>query len=62
MDKKTNTNNYRKQVRTISFAYEDGHKALRYLDSITPRTVAGGKSGYVVGLILEDMKRKGINV
>lgn len=54
-------NPYKKQARTISFAYEDGYKALEYFDSITPRTVAGGKSGYIVNLILEDMRRKGID-
>lgn len=55
-------NPYKKQARTISFAYEKGYKALKYFDSINPRNFVGGKSGYVVNLILEDMKKRGIEI
>lgn len=50
-------NIYKKKLRTFSFAYEDGYKALDYLDKIG-KTVVGGKSGYIVNLILQDMERK----
>lgn len=57
MSNKTIQNNYKKIPRTFSFAYEDGYKALEYLDKIG-KTVVGGKSGYIVNLILQDMEKK----
>lgn len=56
-DNITKTNNtYKKIARTFSFAYEEGHKALHYLDKVG-KTVVGGKSGYIVNLILQDMEK-----
>lgn len=55
-NKNTKRNAYKKVTRTFSFAYEDGHKALEYLDRVG-KTVFGGKSGYIIGLILKDMEK-----
>ena len=49
-------NQHKKIPRTFSFAYEDGYKALEYLDKVG-KTVVGGKSGYIVSLILKDMEK-----
>lgn len=56
MAEKAVKNNYKKIPRTFSFAYEDGYKALEYLDKIG-KTVVGGKSGYIINLILQDMQK-----
>lgn len=56
MASKITQNNFKKIPRTFSFAYEDGYKALEYLDKIG-KTVVGGKSGYIIKLILQDMER-----
>lgn len=56
MTSKANQNMYKKISRTFSFAYEDGYRALEYLDKIG-KTVVGGKSGYIVNLILQDMNK-----
>ena len=47
---------YKKIARTFSFAYEEGYRALEYLDKVG-KTVVGGKSGYIVNLILQDMEK-----
>lgn len=51
---------YNKKTRNICFAYEGGHKALEYLDAHNRSNYIGGKSGYVIDLILKDMKEKGL--
>lgn len=56
MASKVNQNMYKKIPRTFSFAYEDGYKALEYLDKVG-KTVVGGKSGYIINLILQDMRK-----
>ena len=57
-NKKPKKNLYKKKQRTLSFAYEEGYKALDYLERMGENTV-GGKSGYIVKLLLEDMQRNG---
>ena len=57
-NKKPKKNLYKKKQRTLSFAYEKGYKALDYLERMGENTV-GGKSGYIVKLLLEDMQRNG---
>lgn len=57
-NKKPKKNLYKKKQRTLSFAYEEGYKALDYLERMGEITV-GGKSGYIVKLLLEDMQRNG---
>lgn len=56
-ENKKQINAYKKIPRTFSFAYEDGYKALEYLDKVG-KTVVGGKSGYIINLILQDMQRQ----
>lgn len=58
---KKQENLYKKKVRTFSFAYEDGYMALDFLDEIS-KSVVGGKSGYLVSLILQDMERRQRNI
>lgn len=50
-------NLYKKQQKTFSFAYEHGYRALEYLEKVG-KTVVGGKSGYIINLILQDMERR----
>ena len=54
---KPKKNLHKKIQRTFSFAYEDGYQALEFLDEIG-RTVVGGKSGYIINLILQDMQKR----
>lgn len=58
MDNKVTQNNFKKIQRTFSFAHEDGYKALAYLDKIGT-SVVGGKSKYIINLILKDMELNG---
>lgn len=53
---KPKKNMHKKIARTFSFAYEEGYRALEYLDKVG-KTVVGGKSGYIVNLILQDMEK-----
>lgn len=54
------SDNFKKVTRNICFAYEDGHRALEYFDAHDKSNYVGGKSGYVIDLILKDMKEKGL--
>ena len=56
MENKKNQSSYKKIPRTFSFAGEQGYKALAYLDQVG-KTVVGGKSGYIISLILQDMQK-----
>ena len=53
---KKSKNPHKKITRTFSFAYEDGYRALEYLDKVS-KTMFGGKSGYIINLILQDMEK-----
>ena len=53
---KKSKNPHKKITRTFSFAYEDGYRALEYLDKVG-KTMFGGKSGYIINLILQDMEK-----
>ncbi|HSQ89802.1 hypothetical protein [Romboutsia sp.] len=55
-NKKTIINGYKKICRTFSFAFEEGHKALEHLEYAS-MNFRGGKSGYIVKLLLEDKER-----
>lgn len=55
MTSKITQNDFKKIPRTFSFAHEDGYKALEYLDKVG-KTVVGGKSKYIINLILKDME------
>lgn len=50
----------KKITRNVCFAYKEGHVALRYFDAHNRRNYIGGKSGYVIDLILKDMREKGL--
>lgn len=50
--------NYRKIQKQISFAYEDGYKALEWLLEQVNDTPRETYSGYIVKLLLEDKERK----
>lgn len=52
-----NKNEYKKIPRTFSFAFEEGYEALKYLDEHCDKG-RGGKSAYIVKLLLEDKKRR----
>ena len=53
---KKSKNPHKKITRTFSFAYEDGYRALEYLDKVG-KTMFVGKSGYIINLILQDMEK-----
>ena len=53
---KKSKNPHKKITRTFSFAYEDGYRALEYWDKVG-KTMFGGKSGYIINLILQDMAK-----
>ena len=55
-------NPHKKITRTFSFAYEDGYRALDSETNIgnfkqVGKTMFGGKSGYIINLILQDMEK-----
>lgn len=50
-------NDYKKISRNISFAYKSGYEALEWLEECKDE-LKGGKSAYIVKLLLEDKARK----
>lgn len=58
LDRNRPKNNVHKKIqRTFSFAYEDGYQALEFLDEMA-HVIVGGRSGYIISLILQDKQRR----